>query len=172
SKGNALAAFWLARGIAATSTRDFNMAQDCYLRAIAHSPLWADPHAALGNMLIGAGRAPDAIPSFEAALHFEPGRRDATYGLGMALLTDCRCDDAVTLFRRASQSDPDHQSYYLGLGAALHLSGKLRGAISAWTAGMEVQARLAKQAGIASEVRYLTGIFTQAIGHLAHIDIW
>src|SRR5262245_26488811 len=89
SKGSALAAFWLARGGAATGIRDFNRAQNYYLRAIARSPVWAAPHVALGNMLIGAGRAPDAIPSFEAALQFEPGRRDAAYGLGMALLTDC-----------------------------------------------------------------------------------
>ena len=85
SKGNALAAFWLARGIAATSTRDFNRAEDCYHRAIAHSPLWADPHVALGNTLIGAGRAPDAIPSLEAALQIEPGRRDATWSWNGAL---------------------------------------------------------------------------------------
>lgn len=172
TRGQFRASAHFVRGLASTRSGDFAKAEQSYRRAIALAPGRAELYGALGNTLIGAGRAADAIPAFEAALRLQPAWREASYGLAMAELTDCRCERAVAHFRELITADPQHLPYYLSFGAALHLNGCMLEAVSAWSAGMEMQARLARAAGIAESTRYLPGIFTQAIGHIALLDIW
>ena len=103
----------------------------------------------------------------------EPGRRDTVFGLGVALYNDCRREEAVKYVRDLIATEPDNLCYYFSyLGASLQLNGWRHAAVAAWAVQMEMQARLAEEAGIPKTTRYLPGSFTQTIGHIALIDSW
>ena len=80
--------------------------------------------------------------------------------------------EAIKCFLHLVAADPDNLRYYHMLGASYHLAGRRNEAVAAWSNCMKVQARLAEKADLPASPRYLPGIFTQAIGHIACVDIW
>ena len=133
----------------------------------------ADAWAALGHQFLDNGSFADATRAYEKALVLEPGRRDTVFGLGVALYNDCRREEAVKYVRDLIATEPDNLCYYFSyLGASLQLNGWRHAAVAAWAVQMEMQARLAEEAGIPKTTRYLPGSFTQTIGHIALIDSW
>lgn len=79
---------------------------------------------ALGDALLDAGRAPEAVDRYRAALEIDPQNARALVGMGVILLGADRPDAAVLAFDRALAAAPDqsHALLYRGL-ARLRLEG-------------------------------------------------
>jgi tetratricopeptide (TPR) repeat protein len=83
----------------------------------------------LGNALVRAGRAADAVPYFEAALRIQPGDADAYANLGTAATQQGRDDEARRQFEAALRIDPDHPTANTNLARLLINEGKSEQAI-------------------------------------------
>jgi putative glycosyltransferase (TIGR04372 family) len=124
------------------------------------------------NALIGLGRSREAISVYQWALQLNPTWIEARYGLATALVSAARCDEAVQEFHRLLSNDPNRLEIYMGLGSAHHLAGRIDDAVEAWSKGMAVQKCLAHAASMPGDVRYLTGHWSNAIGHTSILDFF
>ena len=124
------------------------------------------------NALIGLGRSREAISVYRWVLQLNPTWTEARYGLATALVSVARCDEAVQEFNRLLSNDPNRLEFYMGLGSAHHLAGRIDDAVEAWSKGMAVQKCLAQAASVPSDVRYLTELWSCAIGHTSILDFF
>ena len=83
-------------------------ALQCFERAIAIKPDYAEAHNQLGNTLQALTRYDEAIQRFEIALAIKPDFAGAHYNLGNALLGLGRLIDAVACYRKALSLKPDY----------------------------------------------------------------
>jgi putative glycosyltransferase (TIGR04372 family) len=124
------------------------------------------------NALIGLGRSREAISVYQWALRRNPAWTEARYGLATALVSVARCDEAVQEFDRLLSNDPNRLETYMGLGSAHHLAGRIDNAVEAWSKGMVIQQCLAHAASVPVGIRYLTGLWTNAVGHTSILDFF
>ena len=78
--------------------------------------------------------------------------------------------EAVAMLERRLAARPREPDLYFALGAAHHVSGALNKAVKIWVRGAQVQAELAREAGLSTSTRYLGTMFTRMIGHTAYFD--
>ena len=78
--------------------------------------------------------------------------------------------EAIAMLQRKLAARPREPDLYFALGAAQHVSGALSDAVKVWIRGAEVQAELAREAGLSLDTRYLGTMFTRMIGHTAYFD--
>ncbi len=100
-----------------------------------------------GQMAFRAGRFPEAVEAFRAALAAEPGSVRARVNLGSALAQAGDRDAAVTSYREALELDPDNRTARFNLGVLLLQAGDAAGAAAALEGAVEldpadVEARL------------------------------
>jgi tetratricopeptide (TPR) repeat protein/SAM-dependent methyltransferase len=120
------------RGNALQAQGKLDEAIDCYRRALAYKPDFADAHTNLGTALHRLGKLNEAVTSYRAALSFTPYAADLHYNLGSAFMALGRPDEAVACFRSALSVKPDHAFAHGNLGNVLHASGKPDEAISSY----------------------------------------
>lgn len=89
---------------------------DWLQRAIAVRPTVAQAHYHLGNALLAAERANDAVAAFADALALQPEHVDALNNQGNALRTLGQYDEAAATFRRALAIRPDFVVAHYNLG--------------------------------------------------------
>ena len=78
--------------------------------------------------------------------------------------------EAIAMLQQKLAARPREPDLYFALGAAQHVSGALSDAVKVWIRGAEVQAELAREAGLSLDTRYLGTMFTRMIGHTAYFD--
>ncbi|MEO8165089.1 MAG: TIGR04372 family glycosyltransferase [Betaproteobacteria bacterium] len=163
-----------ALGLRATGIGDLESAMTHLSEAVRQQPDSPESYGALGNVLIGLGRLDDAISNYQRALTLDPDRAETRCNLARTLLAVERHDEAITEIERVLQCDRiDHPDLYNALGSAHHLSGRIREAVAAWSAGMEAQDRRATAGRLKRGTRYLAGPnWTTAIGHIALLDFF
>ncbi len=82
-------------------------------------------HNNLGLVLLNAGRLPDAIEQFEAALRIKPDYAFAHNGLGNALFLSGRTAEAIGHYEEALRLDPAYPEAHNGLANTLLQSGRV-----------------------------------------------
>jgi tetratricopeptide (TPR) repeat protein len=85
---------------------------------------YADQRYRLGNVLMAAGRAPEAITQYERSLGARPDFADASSNLGAALLRAGRVSEAIASDERALQLAPDSALTHYNLAGALLTAGR------------------------------------------------
>lgn len=111
--------------------------------ACAHGPSakdrkTADIHHDLGVEALRAGRAPDALKEFEAALKLDPEFAEAHRGRGLVLdLGFGRLDEAERAYRRALALRPSYPEAQNDLGQLLARNGRYVEALAAFDAALE-----------------------------------
>jgi cytochrome c-type biogenesis protein CcmH/NrfG len=106
----------------------------------------------LGNLYFDAGRYPEAVEWYEAALKINPKDVNASTDLGIAVYYMNQADKALAQFDRSLEVDPRHAKTLLNIGI-VRAFGKqdLKGASEAWQKVLVVapgseEARAATQA--------------------------
>jgi tetratricopeptide (TPR) repeat protein len=77
-----------------------------YKQALALKPDHAGAHINLGNALLAAGRASEAIAEYEAALRARLDTADVHYNLGVALEHAGRTLEALAQYEEALRMNP------------------------------------------------------------------
>lgn len=95
-----------------------------YSATLAKNPGAWMAHNNLGNALVGAGRAREAIPHLEAAVKLRPQSAEAENNLGYARLALREVTAAIGHFERAQRLRPDYVYAYNNLGLALMNTGR------------------------------------------------
>lgn len=85
---------------------------------------YADQRYRLGNVLMAAGRAPEAIAQYEHSLRARPDFADASSNLGAALLRAGRVSEAIASDERALRLAPDSALTHYNLAGALLTAGR------------------------------------------------
>ena len=106
-------------GVLETDAGHTTEAIDWLRRAIAVRANVAQAHYHLGNALLAAARADDALASFADALALQPDHVDALNNQGNVLRTLGRFDEAIICYRRALAIRPDFVVSHYNLGRAL-----------------------------------------------------
>lgn len=97
----------------------------------------AEIHHALGMEALRAGRAPDALREFDAALEIDARYADAWLGKGLVLERAFNKDaDAEKAYRRALELNPAFPEAYNDLGQLLARTGRTEEALQAFDAAM------------------------------------
>ena len=111
--------------------------------ACAHGPTSkerrsAEIHHDLGAEALRAGRYPDALREFEAALAVDDGFPEAHRGRGIVFdLGFGRLDDAEKAYRRAIQARPAFSEAHNDLGQVLARTGRFEEAIREFDAALD-----------------------------------
>jgi tetratricopeptide (TPR) repeat protein len=140
-------AAWVAMGIACllfavrTYARNFDWQDEYSLwsSTVNVSPNAARPHMNLGIALSKiAGRLPEAISEYEAALRIHPDYAQAHYNLGNALSkVPGRMPDAVREYQAVLRLQPDSADAHNNLGIALsQMPGRMPDAMEEWRAAL------------------------------------
>jgi protein O-GlcNAc transferase len=96
---------------------------ECYVRALAHRPGYAEAHSNLGNVLSAQGQYAAAAVSHGRALTHKPDYAEAHNNLGLVLLAQGNVDAAVASYRRALSHKPAYTDAHVNLGNALREQG-------------------------------------------------
>ncbi|HVW20424.1 MAG TPA: tetratricopeptide repeat protein [Opitutaceae bacterium] len=126
--GRATASAALACALGALSFRQARMYGDqerLYRATIARNPECWMAYNNLGNTLVAAGRAAEAVPEYEEALRLRPGYAEADFDLGFALLATGRPLEAIRPLEAAARLRPGEAGAQFALGNALSQAGDL-----------------------------------------------
>ncbi len=135
---------------------------DWLRHAIAVRADVAQAHYNLGNALLAAQRANDAVASFADALALQPDHVDALNNQGNALRALERHDEAVACYRRALALRPDFVVAYYNLGRTLAAQQRPEEAVACLRAALAA-------AIPARDAHYLAAIPAGDAHHLAAI---
>jgi tetratricopeptide (TPR) repeat protein len=117
----------LAAGLgAATIGRNqvYQSGMTLWADTVAQAPDNPRAHLNLGQALFQAGRLPEAVASFEAALRLKPAYAEAHYNLGLAQSRLGRTTEAIGQFEEVLRLVPDHAAAHNDLGIALAQTGR------------------------------------------------
>ena len=122
-------------------------------------------HNNLGNDLLLAGQADDAITHFQKAVEIKPDYSEAYNNLGNALLQEGRVDEAITHYQKALEIKPDYAEAYSNLGNALLQKGRVDEAIAHFQKALEIQPEYAKAHYNLGNALLQKGRVDEAIAH-------
>jgi len=126
-------------GIVALDTKRPDLARELCGRAAAAAPDEPSVHNNLGNALMQAGLAEQAIEAFRTALRLAPGIASIHFNLGRALKALDRPEEAVAAFRAAIRLKPDHAEAYSTLGNTLAVLDRGQEAIAAYRQALAIR---------------------------------
>ncbi|HUI05791.1 MAG TPA: tetratricopeptide repeat protein [Verrucomicrobiae bacterium] len=101
-------------------------------------------HGSLGTVLLGTGRASEAIQQYEEALRLEPAEAQAQNNLGLALWQSGRVPEAIQHYQQALQMNPHYAEAHHNLGLALLQMGRLQEAIEQFGQVVQIKPRSAE----------------------------
>lgn len=100
-------------------------AGNCFRKAIAIRPDFADAHRNLGNVYSQQNRPNEALECYQKGLRLNPDDAGAYINLGNLLQNMGRIDDAAASFREALRLNPDFAIAYYNLGNLHMVQGNL-----------------------------------------------
>lgn len=110
-----------------------------YESTLEKNPEAAMAHNNLGNTLVDAGRAREAIPHFEAALKLRPNSALYENSFGYALMRLGEPVAAIPHFERVLRLEPDHVWARVYLGLALKSLGRREEAEAKFRSALQVK---------------------------------
>lgn len=99
------------------SAGDTHAAIQCYERAIALAPDFAEAHANLGMLLDQEGRSAEAERHYRRSISLNPGYGETFMNLGVLLFGQKRFQEAEAAYRRALELTPGNAAAWSNLGA-------------------------------------------------------
>jgi tetratricopeptide (TPR) repeat protein len=96
-------------------------------------------HVALGAVLKGLGRFPEAAEQYEMALQLKADTSDVHQDLGNVLLLMDRLPEAIEQYEQALQLKPNVAETHYNLGLCLEKTGKLQEAIEHWEQAVQLK---------------------------------
>ena len=107
-----------------------------YETTLARNPACWMAHNNLGNALVDAGRADEAIAHFEASLKLRPDYAPGESNLGDQLTRIGRAAEAIPHLERAVRLQPNYAAAHNNLGVALIATGRAAEAIAEFRAAL------------------------------------
>jgi tetratricopeptide (TPR) repeat protein len=92
----------------------------------------------LANAQVDAGKAAEAVPSYQQALRLNPNSSQAHHNLGMALQAQGKADAAMAELRAALQLQPDYESAEHNLANRLADAGRVEEAMTHYLAALRL----------------------------------
>jgi tetratricopeptide (TPR) repeat protein len=120
-------------------------------------------HNNLGNALLQAGKAPEAIGRLEQALRIKADFPEAHNNLGNALVQLGKVQDAIGHYEQALRIRPDFANAHNNLGGALLLAGKAEEAIGQYEQALRLAPDLADAHNNLGNALLLAGKAEEAI---------
>jgi Flp pilus assembly protein TadD len=103
----------------------FHDSETLWTRVLADDPASWAAHYNLGFALAQAGRRPEGIAHYEAALRLKPDLAEAQNSLGIALAQQGHLPEAIEHLREALRLNPDYAQAHVNLGTAWSLLGRV-----------------------------------------------
>ena len=134
------------------------------LAAVEH---YAEARCDTGLVLMHAGRLPEAISAYEAALRVKPAYPDARIDLGVTLARLGRWPEAIAQYQAALALTPENLPARINLGNALAQSGRLSEAIVEYERAIALDPREPDVQYNLGHVLELSGRSAEAQAHFA-----
>src|SRR5262249_35678403 len=103
--------------------REYERSADCYRRALARNPSFAEAHNNLGNAYRALHKLDESIACFDRALALKPDYVDAVANQASAFHLAGRIDDAITAYRKVIATQPTHGNAHSGVGLLYLMNG-------------------------------------------------
>ena len=103
---------------------DRSGALEAWAKALAMDPEDARVNKGMGEALLGAGRAAEAVGYLRKATEANPRFLEAWYSLGAAEMRERRVDEAIAAWEMAVRIYPGYSQGHEGLGFAYYIDGK------------------------------------------------
>ncbi|HTX65109.1 MAG TPA: tetratricopeptide repeat protein [Opitutaceae bacterium] len=130
---------------------------------VAKRPGNAYAHNNYGNILAQAGRLPEAMAQYEAALRIDPGYADALYDAGNALKRLGRLPEAIARYREALRAKPELPDVEDALGRALVDAGRPDEALAHFEQALKLDPNFTDASNDLGEALARTGRLPEAI---------
>jgi tetratricopeptide (TPR) repeat protein len=118
--------------------RVFHDSETLWTHVLADDPASWAAHYNLGYALTHAGRLPEGITEYEAALRLKPDLAEAQNTLGIALAEQGHLPEAIDHLRAAVRLYADYAQAHANLGTALALTGQLPEAIGEYQTALRL----------------------------------
>jgi tetratricopeptide (TPR) repeat protein len=109
--------------------QDYHTELSIWTDTLAKCPDSIRAHYNLGNMLLHAGKVPEAVDQYEQTLRLRPDCVEAHDNLGIALCQMGRVTEAIGHYEQALRVYPNDAKAHYNLGMALWQEGQVQGAI-------------------------------------------
>jgi tetratricopeptide (TPR) repeat protein len=163
--GLALAVAWIA--LTMRRNEVYRSELSLWTDTVAQAPGNARAHYNLGFALARAGRLPEAVPEYEAALRLKPAYAEAHNNLGNALAHAGREAEARVHYEAALRANPRFGDAHYNLADALMAAGEPGPAATHYAEAVRLQPDpMRAQAGLAMALS-ATGRAREALPHFA-----
>lgn len=126
-----------SRALAAVNAKRADLAIERLRGVVATQPTAASL-SSLGRYLRERGKAAEAVPLLERALHEDPGNAETHRQLGLALGSTGQTQTGIEHLRRAVQLDPNNAKTHHSLGTALGRAGRMGEALDCFNRAIEL----------------------------------
>lgn len=116
--------FYRLLAVTAYENRDYSLAEDCALRALAEDPHEAQAWNQLGLLAVHRGDLPEAERHFQRAVQDDPRCFPAWFNLGKAAAKRGATADAIARFREGLRLSPAYLPAWIELGDLLMAAGQ------------------------------------------------
>jgi DNA-binding transcriptional MerR regulator len=131
---------WFVRGSELDVERaTWNEAAECYRRAIALDPTFADAHCNLGSLLFNRGRRDEARRHFEQTVELAPRHVEGHLNLGTLCEEDGAEERALWHYRQALESDPRFPDIHVSIALIYEKLELLRTARVHWRRYLQLE---------------------------------
>jgi protein O-GlcNAc transferase len=107
-------------GIIYYTLKNYDPALECFRQALIFSPLNADIHYNLGNVLKNKGQFDEAITCYQKTLQINPEHFEAYHNLGNVFQQQNQIDKAIANYQEALKRNPHLPDAYFNLGTISH----------------------------------------------------
>ncbi len=125
------------QGVALKKQQKHEAAAECYRRALALQPAFAEAHFNLGILCRDIGRVAEAVSCFQQAAAIRPDVLAIHLQLAQSLAADNRLHDAEQVFSELANQHPASADVHFGLANVYFGQGRLDRAQSGYEAAIE-----------------------------------
>lgn len=121
---------WYEKGISAMEVGFYNVAIECFEKAIAIDPNDSRSHLKMGIVYSKKGKKKEAISYFKKTIAINPELAKAHYHLGVIYAEEGKLKGAISELRKVVAINPDDREAHQKLGVAYDKKGMFNEAIS------------------------------------------
>jgi len=144
----------------------FEMAVECYEKAITINPSYYKAYYNLGGILQDLGKLNASIECFEKALSIKPDYADANNNIGNVFKELGQFDNAIKSFEKAIEVKPDYAEAHYSLGQIFQDLGKMEAAISSYQEVLVIKPDFAELHNNLGVIYQEAGELDSALHHL------
>ncbi len=126
-------------GTANSELQRFEMAIECYEKAIKINPQYAEAYYNMGNAFHDQGELKSAIDSYNKAINIKPAYFEACSNMGSAQHGAGELKEAIKSYQRAIRIQPNSSKSYNNLGCVLQDKGNIDSAVENYKKAIKIQ---------------------------------